>query len=92
MPSLLGMIPYAGFAFYSYEMLKRFCMTHCVRWTCKRESRPDGTTMLVLRVPAKLFCGGISGAVAQTFAYPLDVARRRMQLGDMSEHTKRFHG
>ena len=35
----------------------------------------------MLSVPAKLVCGGLAGALAQTISYPLDVARRRMQLG-----------
>ena len=36
-----------------------------------------------LTVPAKLLCGGLAGATAQTVSYPLDVARRRMQLGQV---------
>ena len=28
-----------------------------------------------------MLCGGLAGAGAQTVSYPLDVARRRMQLG-----------
>lgn len=39
---------------------------------------------LVLKLPAKLFCGAIAGATAQSFAYPFDVTRRRMQLAQMS--------
>lgn len=44
--------------------------------------------MLIL--PAKLLCGGLAGAVAQTFSYPLDVTRRRMQLAMMDPATRRF--
>ena len=92
-PSLVGMVPYAGFAFYSFELSKSLCMKHFEKLACRRELRADGSDdVLVLRVPAKLFCGGMSGAVAQTFAYPLDVARRRMQLGAMSAHTSKFVG
>ena len=92
MPSLVGMVPYAGFAFYSFELSKRLCMSKLPELTCFKQKRSDGEEMLVLKIPAKLVCGGMSGAVAQTFAYPLDVARRRMQLGAMSEETKRFVG
>ena len=40
--------------------------------------------MATLTVPAKLLCGGLAGATAQTVSYPLDVARRRMQLGQVT--------
>lgn len=43
---------------------------------------------LVLSLPAKLLCGGMAGAVAQSFSYPMDVTRRRMQLAMMSPETK----
>jgi solute carrier family 25 phosphate transporter 23/24/25/41 len=33
-----------------------------------------------LGIVEKLACGGAAGAVAQTFTYPLDVIRRRMQV------------
>lgn len=33
-----------------------------------------------LSVVGKLVCGGLTGAVAQTVTYPLDVVRRYMQL------------
>ena len=39
---------------------------------------------LVLKLPAKLLCGGFAGAIAQSFAYPFDVTRRRMQLAQMT--------
>lgn len=45
---------------------------------------------LVLTVPAKLLCGGFAGAIAQTFSYPLDVTRRRMQLAHMDPATAKF--
>ena len=45
---------------------------------------------LVLLVPAKLLCGGFAGAVAQTFSYPFDVTRRRMQLAYMKPETRKF--
>lgn len=32
----------------------------------------------------KLACGGVAGAVAQTFTYPIDVIRRRMQVDPRS--------
>lgn len=45
---------------------------------------------MVLTIPAKLFCGGLAGAVAQSFSYPMDVTRRRMQLAMMTPETHKF--
>ncbi|KAF0305579.1 Graves disease carrier protein [Amphibalanus amphitrite] len=45
---------------------------------------------LVLAVPAKLLCGGMAGACAQSVSYPFDVTRRRMQLAYMSPETRKF--
>lgn len=45
---------------------------------------------LVLTIPAKLLCGGMAGAIAQSVSYPLDVTRRRMQLALMNPDTKHF--
>ncbi|CAD7088378.1 unnamed protein product [Hermetia illucens] len=87
-PTLMGMVPYAGFSFYSFEMLKFFCMKYIPRYTCNKCERNTGG--LVLNVPAKLLCGGFAGAVAQSISYPLDVTRRRMQLAMMNPETAKF--
>lgn len=81
-PTVIGMVPYAGLSFYCFETLKHWCMTHVPEMTC--EPCPQNTGGLVLRLPFKLCCGGLAGAVAQSFAYPFDVTRRRMQLARMS--------
>lgn len=80
-PTVLGMIPYAGVAFYSYEVLKSFMMER-FRGSATKLSL-DGSGTVVLTVPATLVCGGLAGAVAQTFSYPLDVVRRNMQVHGM---------
>ena len=87
-PSFLGMIPYAGLSFYCFELCKFFCVTRLPSWTCF--DSPEEAGSLELRVPFKLLCGGISGAMAQTFSYPLDVARRRMQLAMLHPETEKF--
>uniref|UniRef100_A0A336LU13 CSON004736 protein n=1 Tax=Culicoides sonorensis TaxID=179676 RepID=A0A336LU13_CULSO len=87
-PTLMGMVPYAGFSFYCFEMLKFFCMKYAPSFTCKKCEINTGG--LVLLVPAKLLCGGLAGAVAQSFSYPLDVTRRRMQLAMMNPETAKF--
>ncbi|XP_008553430.1 solute carrier family 25 member 16 [Microplitis demolitor] len=87
-PTILGMIPYAGFSFYSFEYLKFFCMKYLPHYLCN--DCPRNTGGLVLTLPAKLLCGGIAGAVAQSFSYPLDVTRRRMQLAMMDPATHKY--
>ena len=80
-PTVLGMIPYAGVAFYSYEVLKSVTMDR-LEGVATRLSL-DGSGTMVLTAPATLVCGGLAGAVAQTVSYPLDVVRRNMQVHGM---------
>uniref|UniRef100_A0A1B6E2F8 Uncharacterized protein n=2 Tax=Clastoptera arizonana TaxID=38151 RepID=A0A1B6E2F8_9HEMI len=87
-PTVCGMIPYAGFSFYCFESLKFLCMKYIPQFTCAPCQRNTGG--LVLGVPAKLLCGGLAGAVAQSFSYPMDVTRRRMQLAMMNPETRKF--
>lgn len=88
LPTLCGMFPYAGFSFYTFEMLKYCCMKYIPQWTCT--PAPENTGGVVLSIPAKLLCGGFAGAIAQSFSYPLDVTRRRMQLAMMDPQTHKF--
>ncbi|XP_076755389.1 solute carrier family 25 member 16 [Xylocopa sonorina] len=87
-PTIFGMIPYAGFSFYSFEKLKYLCMKYAPNYFCQKCDRNTGG--LVLTIPARLLCGGIAGAIAQSFSYPLDVTRRRMQLGMMNHATHKY--
>lgn len=87
-PTLMGMVPYAGLSFYSFEYLKFGCMKYLPGLTCRKCEKNTGG--LVLMVPAKLICGGLAGAIAQSVSYPLDVTRRRMQLALMNPDTKHF--
>ncbi|XP_011506055.1 PREDICTED: graves disease carrier protein-like [Ceratosolen solmsi marchali] len=87
-PTICGMIPYAGFSFYSFEKLKYVCMRYCPNVFCSKRDKNTGG--LVLTIPGKLLCGGVAGAIAQSFSYPLDVTRRRMQLAMMNPETYKF--
>jgi len=89
-PSIIGMVPYAGLSFYCFETLKHWCMTHLPEATC--EPCLQNTGGLVLKLPAKLCCGAFAGATAQSFAYPFDVTRRRMQLARMSPDMEHWRG
>ncbi|OMJ20874.1 putative mitochondrial carrier [Smittium culicis] len=68
--TLFGVAPYVALNFQCYEVLRKF-------FTPIGESSPSGIN--------KLVCGAIAGCIAQTFTYPLDVLRRKMQVASMSE-------
>ncbi|XP_077585744.1 solute carrier family 25 member 16 [Stigmatopora nigra] len=80
-PTLIGMAPYAGFSFFTFGTLKSLGLKHFPE-TLGRPSS-DNPDVLVLKTKVNLLCGGVAGAIAQTISYPLDVARRRMQLGSV---------
>ena len=65
-PTVTGMVPYAGLAFTSNDLGRKFL--------AKRYGGMGEVT-----TTEKLVCGGVSGLVAQSAVYPLDVTRRRMQ-------------
>ena len=81
-PTLAGILPYAGMAFFIFQRLKA-------------EVRSKSVTGELLWWE-RLACGGLAGLVAQSSTYPLDVIRRRMQTesalspGVSNEKGKRF--
>ena len=78
LPTLIGIIPYSGLAFYFFELNKSLVVTHCP-WA--RVVETDGSVRVSLT--ARLLCSGLAGAFSQTISYPLDVVRRRMQVGGL---------
>ena len=86
--SWLGMIPYAGISFYTFETLRRVCLKS--RWELICKQNPKKPDELVLRHHVNLIIGGISGAFAQTVSYPCDVTRRRMQLARLLPHSEQY--
>ncbi|CAA0811230.1 Mitochondrial substrate carrier family protein [Striga hermonthica] len=65
-PSLLGIIPYAGIDLTAYETLKDMSRKYILQ---------DGEPGPVVQ----LGCGTVSGALGATCVYPLQVVRTRMQ-------------
>lgn len=65
-PSLLGIIPYAGIDLAAYEALKDLSKIYVIH-----DSEPGPLV--------QLGCGTISGALGATCVYPLQVIRTRMQ-------------
>lgn len=80
-PSIIGVVPYVGMDFATYETLKRYS-----------PKQKDGTVSAVVTVTN----GAIAGLVAQTVSYPLDLIRRRLQLQgfktEISENTVAYKG
>ncbi len=68
-PTVAGVAPYVGLNFMIYESVRQY-------FTPAGEANPSSV--------GKLSAGAISGAVAQTCTYPLDVLRRRFQINTMS--------
>lgn len=66
-PTIVGIAPYVALNFTTYESLKMMLS----------ERQQDESELPVIM---RLCCGGVAGAVAQAFTYPLDVIRRRMQV------------
>lgn len=74
-PTLLGIVPYAGLSFATFGTLKS---KYKERYGLERD-RDVPTTI-------RLAFGGVAGLFAQSATYPLDIARRRMQVGT-AKHT-----
>lgn len=88
-PTVLGMVPYAGVSFYVHDLIHDIMRSpalrhHTVRYPAGRvggggksshDQRPP------LKAWAQLVAGGLAGMLSQTAAYPFEVIRRRMQVG-----------
>ena len=70
LPTLLGILPYAGLAFLTFESLK--------------QAHADAHGGAEPGTAHKLVFGGAAGLVGQVATYPLDVVRRRMQTDGFS--------
>lgn len=81
-PSVLGIIPYAGVSFCTFETLKAFLVS---TFNFSGDNKA-GAGSDALSVPLKFICGFVAGICGQTAAYPLDVVRRRMQVDSIALH------
>ncbi|KAG9230137.1 mitochondrial carrier protein LEU5 [Amylocarpus encephaloides] len=81
--TFLGMLPYAGMSFLTHDTAGDLLRHPAIsRYTTLPKTNNFPTNKpSPLRSWAELFAGGIAGLVSQTSAYPLEVIRRRMQVG-----------
>ncbi|KAG1655779.1 hypothetical protein FOA52_013080 [Chlamydomonas sp. UWO 241] len=88
-PTLLGILPYAGIKFYVYTSLKLAYKAEYPGGAAPSAvdgGAPGAGPGGKLPVPVMLLFGGVSGLIAQTATYPLDLIRRRQQVDSITRH------
>lgn len=69
-PSLIGVVPYAAANYFAYDMLRKG-----YRKVFKKEDIGNIATLLI---------GSAAGAISSSATFPLEVARKHMQVGAVS--------
>ncbi|XP_040291614.1 mitochondrial thiamine pyrophosphate carrier [Bufo bufo] len=77
-PTLLAVFPYAGLQFSSYNLLQRI-------WNWLLLSNRDKRDKL-----KSLLCGSGAGVISKTVTYPLDLFKKRLQVGGFEQARAAF--
>ncbi|ENN71954.1 hypothetical protein HUJ04_003040 [Dendroctonus ponderosae] len=76
-PTMVGVVPYAGVSFFTYDTLKRLYREHV-------------NNAFIVPPAVSLVFGAIAGIISQSASYPFDIVRRRMQT-DMTGKYPNMH-
>nr|CAB3266170.1 graves disease carrier protein-like [Phallusia mammillata] len=86
-PTVAGMIPYAGSSWLVYKTLEEITSS-----MMPTKTDENNVQLLVIKMTTSFLSGGVAGAISQTASYPLDVARRRMQLANVLPNSHHYKG
>ncbi|XP_063816707.1 MIF4G domain-containing protein isoform X2 [Pseudophryne corroboree] len=75
-PTLLAVFPYAGLQFSSYSLLKRIW-----NWSSGQDKRDNIKNFV---------CGSGAGVISKTITYPLDLFKKRLQVGGFEQARAAF--
>ncbi|KAI5080057.1 hypothetical protein GOP47_0005536 [Adiantum capillus-veneris] len=79
-PTLIQIVPYAGIHFGSYDAFKRWVKA----WNRKRlQGSPEESSWV-----QPFGCGLAAGITAKVFCHPLDVIKKRFQVGGLKRHPR----
>ena len=88
MPTMYGMVPYAGVAFLTHDLFHDIFKSKLLRKFAVAAPKPSDPAdhhhhrqrKVMLCTWAELISGGLAGMLSQTAAYPFEIIRRRLQV------------